>query len=116
MAKVRLLVLVLAALWLWPACAPLSTSSAVREAEAQVFKAKKEGAAKYAKYEYYSAVYYLRKAKLTEGYSEFGVAQQYSTRAKEMAMKAQTEAKENRLREQILKKRLKQRDKFRRAK
>ena len=106
------------ALWafLIGGCAPMNASSAIREAETQLDGAQKARADKYAPYLYFMAHSYLEKAKLTEGYSEFGAAEQYGLRAKDLAAKASTEARENRLRQKILNQRLKQRDKVREAK
>lgn len=87
-------------------CAPLNASSAIGDAEDQLEKAKKEGADKNAPYEYYLAWSYLVKAKKTEGYSEFGAAEKYAVRARDLAKKAITEGRENMLRQKILNERL----------
>ena len=97
-------------------CAPFNASSAIRQAETQLTRALKVRADKFAPYEYTRAKSYLRKAKLTEGYSEFGAAQQYGILARDWARKAFREAKENRLKRKILRRRLKQRDKVRKKK
>ena len=99
-----------------PACSPMVSSSAIREASTQLEVAERNRADKYAPYLYYMAHSFLFKAKLTEGYSEFGAAEQYALRAKDLASRASVEARENRLRQKILNQRLKQRDKVRRAK
>lgn len=94
----------------------MSASSAVHEAETQLHHARKVRADKFAPYYYYMAHSLLVKAKLTEGYSEFGAAEQYGIRAKDLAVKAASEARENRLREKILNQRLKERDRAREGK
>lgn len=87
-------------------CAPLNASTAIREAEAHMDKARAAGADKAAPYEYFLARAYLIKAKRTEGYSEFGIAEQYGLQAKDYALKAMSEARENLLRQKILNERL----------
>lgn len=99
-----------------PACSPMASTSAIREASAQLEVAEQSRADKYAPYLYYSAKHFLTKAKLTEGYSEFGAAEEYARRAKDLANRSAVEARENRLRQKILNQRLKQRDKVRRGK
>ena len=99
-----------------PACSPMASTSAIREASTQLEVAERNRADKYAPYLYAMAHSFLHKAKLTEGYSEFGAAEEYARRAKDLANRAAVEARENRLRQKILNQRLKQRDKVRRAK
>ena len=94
----------------------MASTSAIREASTQLEVAERNRADKYAPYSYYMAHSFLHKAKLTEGYSEFGAAEEYARRAKDLANRAAVEARENRLRQKILNQRLKQRDKMRRAK
>jgi len=114
---IRKWILLLCALaFVVPACSPMASSSAVREASTQLEVAERNRADKYAPYLYYMAHSFLHKAKLTEGYSEFGAAEQFAKRAKDLAGRAAVEARENRLRQKILNQRLKQRDKVRRAK
>lgn len=79
------------------ACAPLATSTAVREAEVEVKKAEEAGAgailpdavaAQTAPYLYWQAHAMLIKAKQTEGYSEFEQARLYAVRAKDYAIQS----------------------------
>ncbi len=79
------------------ACAPLTTSTAVREAEVEVDKAREAGAGEVlpdavavqtAPYLYWQAYSFLIKAKQTEGYSEFEQARLYAVRAKDYALQA----------------------------
>lgn len=79
-----------------PGCSPLNASTAIREAEVALVKAEEQGAPEHAKYEYWMAREYLRKAKLTEGYSEFQIATQYATRSQGYANQAVKSARDNR--------------------
>ena len=99
-----------AGLMILSGCAPLNASTAIREAEAHMEKARTAGADKAAPYEYYLARAYLIKAKRTEGYSEFGIAEQYGLQAKDYALKAISEARENMARQKILNQRLRKKN------
>lgn len=101
----RSLGVVAALLGLLSACAPLNASTAIREAETHMDQARRQNADTYAPYEYYSALAYLTKAKKTEGYSEFGIAEQYGVKAKELAIKALAQARDNRMKQKLLKER-----------
>ena len=57
------------------------TVTTIREAESHMDQARRQSADTYAPYEYYMALAYLTKAKKTDGYSEFGIAEQYGVRA-----------------------------------
>ena len=91
-------------------CAPMAASTAIATAAEELQKADEVESEKFAPYSYWLSRAYLRKAKITNGYSEFSIAQQYAVRARELASKAQADARETKLRRKILRERLKRRD------
>ena len=106
--KVPVSLVLLAALGV--GCAPMAASTAIATAAEEMQKAAEVQSEKFAPYSYWLSRAYLRKAKTTNGYSEFSIAQQYAVRARELASKAQADAREAKLRQKILLERLKRRD------
>lgn len=79
------------------ACGPISYISTVSvRATRLVSEAKTAEAERYAPYEYWSAVTYLRMAREKAGYADFQVSVDYGDRAVEMARKARQLAAERR--------------------
>jgi hypothetical protein len=78
---------IVAAAWLG-ACAPLNASTAIAGADEVLEAAKQSEAETLAPYSYWMAVAYLHKARLTEGYSEFGAAERFAIRAKDLAQES----------------------------
>ena len=66
---------------LFSACGPISTTIALRDAEAAIEVARSADAARYAAFELASADAYLRKAREEEGYSDFQTAIDLALRA-----------------------------------
>ena len=87
-------------------CAPMTSSSAIHNAESALEAAEKEDAPRHARYTYWLARAYLRKAKLADGYSEFRGAEQFAIEAREIAVKAVADAKQSKLNQKILEERM----------
>ena len=73
-------------------CGPVVASTAVGRAEAAIKKAEKVKAHELAPYSYWLADSYLRKAKLTEGYSEFAASERFANQAAHFAEECVEEA------------------------
>ncbi len=69
-------------------CGPVSAASAIADGTSFLDQAKREGAPKYARYEFHKAVAYLDQAKLKNGYGEYGIARRYALIAAELAVEA----------------------------
>jgi hypothetical protein len=80
---------------LFSACGPISTTIALRDAEAAIEVARSADAARYAAFELASADAYLRKAREEEGYSDFQTAIDLAQRALVFADKARERALKN---------------------
>lgn len=80
---------------LFPACGPISTTIALRDAEAAIESARAADAARYAAFELTSADEYFRKAREEEGYSDFQAAVDLAQRALVFADKARERALKN---------------------
>lgn len=70
------------------ACGPVSASSAIADGSAFLAQAEREGAPKYARYEFHKAAAYLDEAKIKNGYGEYEVARRYAHQASELAVEA----------------------------
>ncbi len=77
------------------ACGPVQSTSRLSEAEVALERARVTEADLYAPYEYYSARFYLYKAKEEWGYSDFEASYDYATEAKRAAEAAILKAKED---------------------
>lgn len=77
------------------ACGPISTTLALRDAEAAIATARAADAQRYALYELTSADEYFRKAREEEGYSDFQAAIDLAQRALVFADKARERALKN---------------------
>ena len=97
----------IAALLLLSACGPVTSSSAVSDAEAAIAAAEKENAHRFAAFSYWSSVNYLEKAKQVEGYSEFGPATDFAIKSLELALRSVEETKEFHHQEKLRRERLK---------
>ena len=73
-------------------CAPVNAASAIADGTDFVEQAKREGAKKYARYEFHKAIAYLDEAKLKNGYGEYGIARRYALTAAELAVEAKKSA------------------------
>ncbi len=87
-------------------CGPIAASSAIGDAEDAIEAAKLARAHRLAPYPYWMAVFYLEKAKTTDGYSEFSGSESFAEQATAFAVSAESEAREEQLRQQILQERL----------
>lgn len=76
-------------------CGPVQSTQRISEAEVDFERARVVEAHQKAPYEYYSAKYYLHKAKEEWGYSDFEAAYDYARQAKEAARAAILKAKED---------------------
>jgi hypothetical protein len=88
-------VLFLAAIMLMVGCGPVQSTGRISEAEVDFERARVAKAHERAPYEYYSAKYYLHKAKEEWGYSDFEAAYDYARKAKQAARSARMKAKED---------------------
>ena len=103
------LALVLAAGLSVAGCGPLASSSAISNAEVALSKAEVERAQHFAAYPYWLARRYLEKAKRVEGHSRYTASERFAEQAAVYAEQARVDARESRLRQQMLDERLKQR-------
>lgn len=87
-------------------CGPISSASAIGDAEEALEAAKQARAHRLVPYDYWMAVLYLEKAKLTDGYSEFEASESFAEQATAFALAAEAGATEEKLRQQILQERL----------
>jgi hypothetical protein len=87
--------LFLAAIALLVGCGPVQSTGRISEAEVDFERARVAKAHERAPYEYYSAKYYLHKAKEEWGYSDFEAAYDYARKAKKAARSARMKAKED---------------------
>lgn len=78
------------------ACGPIGATSAISDSERALAFAEREGAAKYATYEYRKAAALLEEAKVKRGFAEYEVAKRYAQASLEMAIQASKRAKTNR--------------------
>ena len=69
-------------------CGPITSTTAIAEATVAIHGAKEANAAKFAAYEYASAVEYLRKATEEEGYAQYQAAIDLARKARDLAEKA----------------------------
>jgi len=74
-------------------CGPVSTASAIRDAEHKLKEARELEADKNAPYEYTKAASYLHKAKELEGYGLYEQASTFADRCGDMSEKAQDVAR-----------------------
>lgn len=77
------------------ACGPVQSTSRISEAEVAMERARVAEGDRFAPYEYYSARFYLYKAKEEWGYSDFEASYDYATEAKRAAEAAILKAKED---------------------
>lgn len=77
---------------LLPACGPVSTTLALRDAETALDVARKNGADQFAVYEFRSAELYLAKAREEEGGSDFQAAIDLAEQARKLAEAAHARA------------------------
>lgn len=77
------------------ACGPVQSTSRLSEAEVALERARVAEGDRFAPYEYYSARFYLHKAKEEWGYSDFEASYDYATEAKRAAEAAILKAKED---------------------
>lgn len=90
-------------------CGPVAATQAIGAAEEALAAAETERAQRLAPYPYWMARSYLGKAKLTEGYSEFVAAERFALQAADYAKRASDEAREQKMRQEILDQRLRRR-------
>lgn len=76
-------------------CGPIRSTSRIGKAEVAYERARVADGYKKAPYEFYSARYYLHKAKEEWGYSDFEAAYDYATEAKRAAESAVRKSKED---------------------
>lgn len=76
-------------------CGPVQSTSRLAEAEVAMERARVAEGDRFAPYEYYSARFYLHKAKEEWGYSDFEASYDYATEAKRAAEAAILKAKED---------------------
>ncbi|QDG51748.1 DUF4398 domain-containing protein [Persicimonas caeni] len=76
-------------------CGPVQSTQRISEAEVDFERARVVEAHEKAPYEYFSAKYYLHKAKEEWGYSDFEAAYDYARKAKQAARAAILKAKED---------------------
>jgi hypothetical protein len=76
-------------------CGPVQSTSRISDAKVAFARARVVEAHEKAPYEYYSAQYYLHKAKEEWGYSDFEAAYDYASKAEEAARTAIIKAKED---------------------
>lgn len=76
-------------------CGPVQSTQRISEAEVDFERARVAEAHEKAPYEYFSAKYYLHKAKEEWGYSDFEAAYDYARKAKQAARAAKLKAKED---------------------
>lgn len=69
-------------------CGPVNAASAISDGTAFLAQAERQGAPKYARYEYHKANAYLDEAKIKNGYGEYEVARRYAQQASELAVEA----------------------------
>jgi len=77
------------------ACGPIRSTSSIGRAEVELERARVNEAYRKSPYEFFSARYYLHKAKEEWGYSEFEISFEYADQAKEAAENARRRAKED---------------------
>lgn len=77
-------------------CAALDASSAISDTSTRVAEAKRNGAEKYARYEYHKAVAFLDEAKIKNGYGEYQQARLYADQAMGLAQEANQAASRRR--------------------
>ena len=82
-------------------CAAVGASTAVARAEAAIKGAERVKAHELAPYSYWLADSYLRKAKLTEGYSEFKASERFAKQAARFARQCIDEAEQERARQKL---------------
>ena len=85
----------LALTWTAVGCGPVQSTQRLSEAEVALERARVARADQRAPYEYYSAKFYLHKAKEEWGYSDFEASHDYATDAKRAAEAALLKAKED---------------------
>ncbi len=81
--------------WTSTGCGPIQSTQRLSEAEVALERARVAEADQRAPYEYYSAKFYLHKAKEEWGYSDFEASHDYATDAKRAAEAALLKAKED---------------------
>lgn len=69
-------------------CGPIQASTAISDGTNAVEEARRQGAEKYARYEFVKAIALLEEAKLKNGYGEFEIARQYAEQATELGREA----------------------------
>jgi hypothetical protein len=74
----------------------MQSSAAISDSHLLLTEAEKDGASKYAKYEYFKAAALLKEAKIKEGYGEFEAARDYAKQARTLAKLARQTAKSRR--------------------
>ena len=74
----------------------MRSSDAISTSHDSLAAAEKDGAAKYAKYEYFKALAFLKEAKLRKGYGEYEAAENYAEQANKLAKQSQQTAKSRR--------------------
>jgi hypothetical protein len=77
-------------------CGPIRSSSAISTTQSLLIDAEKDGAAKYARYQYFKATALLKEAKIKEGYGEFEAAADYAREAEALAKQSRLTAKSRR--------------------
>ncbi|HIA01317.1 MAG TPA: DUF4398 domain-containing protein [Myxococcales bacterium] len=77
-------------------CGPIRSSSAISTTQSLLSDAEKDGASKYARYQYFKAVALLNEAKIREGYGEFEAAANYAEEAEALARQSRLTAKSRR--------------------
>ena len=88
-------------------CGPVTSSSAITEAEIALKDAEEVEAHRFAAFTYWSAVNYLEKAKQIQGYSLFEGSSDYALRSMELALRSVEETKEFHHQEKLRRERLK---------
>lgn len=76
-------------------CGPIRSTTSISKAEVELERARVNEAYQKSPYEFFSARYYLHKAKEEWGYSEFEISYDYADQAKEAAESARRRAQED---------------------
>ena len=77
-------------------CGPIRSSSAISNTQSLLIDAEKDGASKYARYQYFKATALLKEAKIKEGYGEFEAAASYAEEAEALARQSRLTARSRR--------------------
>lgn len=105
----RVVALAVAGLMFCGACGPIQVASAVGDAEEAIAAAQDVEAERYARYEYWMAMFYLEKAKRIDGRAEYMAATSFAAEAARFAAEAVEVSGKEKIRQQVMQQRLQKR-------